>query len=221
MTTSLPRISLSLLALACVSGAACAQYRPDEHHRQAMFAHSEPFRLDERYHHDHYYPARGYAITSLPNGSMNIGFHGNRFFFHAGVWYRPMGERFVVIDPPFGIQVPILPPGFVALWVGGAPFYYANGAYYQPVPGQGYTVVAPPVGVELAQPAPLPQVAPVSKAPASPIIYPRNGQSTVQTEADRQACYGWAHAQANGSSDADAFPRAVDACMDARGYTLR
>ena len=54
-----------------------------------------------------------------------------------------------------------------------------------------------------------------------PVIYPRNGQSPQQTEADRQDCNRWATTQPAALADASVFKRAVEACMDGRGYSMR
>lgn len=175
--------------------------------------------FDQRYHHDHYYPARGYAMPALPTGAVSIRFGGGDYFVHGGVWFRPFGGRFVVTLPPIGIVVPLLPPAHVSLWIGGAPYYYANGVYYAPAPGQGYAVVAPPPGAETAQPA-APAPAPAASRP-DPIIYPRNGQSAAQTEADRQECNRWATTQPAAMADGQVFQRATEACLDGRGYTVR
>jgi len=43
----------------------------------------------------------------------------------------------------------VLPFGFVALAVGGLPFYYADGIYYQPADDGGYQEVYPPVGATI------------------------------------------------------------------------
>jgi hypothetical protein len=174
--------------------------------------------LDERYHHDHYYPPRGYAVPVLPRGSVSIGFGGGNYFFHGGVWFRPFGGRYLVTLPPLGIVVPLLPPAYATLWIGGAPYYYANGVYYAPAPGQGYAVVAPPPGAEAAQPAP---PVPAPRPAPDPVIYPRNGQGAAQSEADRQECNRWATTQPSAVADAEVFQRAVAACMDGRGYTVR
>lgn len=78
----------------------------------------------------------------------------------------------------------------------------------------GYGVVEPPVVYRE-----VPQV--VAKAPPEPVIYPRNGQNAQQIEADRQDCNRWATTQPAAMADTSVFNRATDACMDARGYTLR
>jgi hypothetical protein len=213
-------IVVSLGWFAGLCGVAMAQDGPD--HRLPLVKHQpqhQPhFQFDQRYHHDHYYPPRGYAMRVLPTGSLSIQFGGGQYFFQGGVWFRPSGGRFIVSLPPFGIGVPILPPSYATLWIGGAPYYYANGVYYTTLAGQGYTVVAPPPGAATAQPLP-PAPAPVP-AP-DPIIYPRNGQSTAQTETDRQECNRWATTQPSAMADASVFQRAVAACMDGRGYTTR
>ena len=211
-------ITATLAALACVSGAALGEERHEERERAPLVVRAPHLQLDERYHHDHYYPPRGYVMPALPSGSVSVGFRGDHYFFHAGVWLRGAGTSFSVVVPPIGIVVPVLPPAVVTLSIGGAPYYYANGVYYAPVPGQGYTVVAPPPGADVAQPVP---PAPPAQAIAQPILYPRNGQSAPQTEAERQQCSTWATTQPSAATDAVVFQRALDACLDGRGYTMR
>jgi len=210
---------LYALAAASLMTLAQGQAMAAEHQRE------ENFRLDSRHHLDHYYPAPGYFAHGLPAGAISIGFHSDGYFFHGGVWYRPWGGGFRVVVPPFGIIVPILPPAYATLMVGGVAYYYANGVYYTVAPGgPGYVVVDAPPGVDAASPAPMPvqpPVAPPVVTRPEPVIYPRNGQSPAQQEADRQECNRWATTQPSAMADASIFNRAVDACMDARGYTIR
>jgi hypothetical protein len=51
----------------------------------------------------------------------------------------------------FGRRWGVLPVGFLTLQIGGAPYYYCDGIYYQPGDG-GYQEVYPPVGAELPEP---------------------------------------------------------------------
>lgn len=86
-----------------------------------------------------------------------------------------------------------------------------------------------PEVVYVPPPAPLPPPvviappAPVYVAPSrpAPVIYPRNGQSPEQLEFDRRECNRWATTQQAAMADSSVFNRAVEACMDGRGYTLR
>jgi hypothetical protein len=227
MKTQKSLIGAALLLLACAGTGAFAQDRGDHGDQGHRGGHDGPgpgssgrphgnVEFDRRYHHDHYYPSRGYVYGSLPLGAISVGFGGGNYFFHGGVWFRPTGGRYVVVTPPVGIYLPVLPPDYVTLWVGGAPYYYADGVYYGQATGQGYVVVAPPPGADVAQPAP-----PPAPAQPDPIIYPRNGQSTAQTEGDRRDCNSWATTQPKAMADANVFQRAAEACMDGRGYTVR
>ncbi|CAN5299370.1 DUF6515 family protein [soil metagenome] len=194
--------------------------------------------LDARYHHDHYYPRPGYTVGVLPGGAVAVGWRGGNYYYHGGVWFRPYGRSYIVAAPPPGIFVPLLPPAYSTVWLGGSPYYYANGVYYANAGAQGYTVVAPPPGAEDAEPPiaqappppayqpPPPQPAPPPPQPrraasVEPIVYPRNGQSPQQTEADRADCNAWANTQPRATSDISVFQRGFAACLDGRGYTVR
>jgi hypothetical protein len=94
-------------------------------------------------------------------------FRGQPFFFHSGVWYRRSGPSFVVVRPPAGIIVPVLPPSYSTVVVGSVPYYYANDVYYEQAPG-GYAVVTPPSGVaDASAPAPMAPPSPQAGAPGA------------------------------------------------------
>lgn len=176
-----------------------------------------PMHFDDRYHHNLWYPDIGWTLGVAPEGAVSIVFGGGRFLFNGGVWFHPVGPRWVVVTPPVGIIAPMLPPAYTTLWIAGLAYYYANGVYYQADGVGGYRVVEPPPNIAAAQPVTVP---PPKPAP-DPIVYPRNGQSAAQTEADQRACNQWAMTQRDAMSDASIFNRAVQACMDGRGYTVR
>ena len=122
-----------------------------------------------------------------------------------------------------------LPHGAVSLQVGGGHGrYWRHGAHwYQPWHSYGgdvrWVLVAPPVIFALEQQV---LAAPAAMLPAAPsrpepVIYPRNGQDAQQTEFDRQGCNRWATTQPAALADAAVFHRAVEACMDGRGYTMK
>jgi len=178
---------------------------------------------DSRYDHNRLYPLRGQFRTTLPRDHRSVLHRGTRFFFSGGVWYLPQGLRFFVTVPPIGLVVPFLPSSYVTVWVGGAPYYYANEVYYAHR-GDGYVVVEPPKG-EVSRTTPSDRL----------FIYPRLGQSEAQQAEDREACHGWAVEQtgydprqpageadeaANDERRAD-YSRAMSACLDGRGYTVK
>jgi hypothetical protein len=178
---------------------------------------------DSRYHHDRSYPARGQFIGALPRDHRVVVHGGARYYFSGGVWYRPQGPRFVVVAPPFGLFVPFLPPYYATIWLGGVPYYYANEIYYAHR-GNGYVVVEPPKEEVSQAPPPADQM----------FIYPRMGQSQQQQADDRYACHQWAvnqtgfdPTQPGGSSGSQKiemradYQRAMSACLDGRGYTVK
>ncbi|HTO51213.1 MAG TPA: DUF6515 family protein [Burkholderiales bacterium] len=129
-------------------------------HAQHDRYHSPHWVLDDRYHHNHYYPAPGYAVPALPAGYLVVNHRGVRLFYHAGVWFQAAGPGFVVVRPPVGVLVTVLPPAYTTVWIGGMPYYYANDVYYAAAPG-GYAVAAPPTAPgAVAQAPPPPQAAP-------------------------------------------------------------
>jgi hypothetical protein len=70
-------------------------------------------------------------------------------------------------------------------------------------------------------PASLPPATVYAPSRPAPVIYPRQGQSFEQQEYDSRECNRWATTQSAAMADAGVFQRAVEACMDGRGYTLR
>ncbi|MCK9197258.1 MAG: hypothetical protein M0P16_09785 [Syntrophales bacterium] len=185
---------------------------------------------DSNYGHNRYYPSRGQFIATLPSGHRTVFYGNKRYYSYGGVWYRPQGPRFVVTAPPFGMIVPVLPPYYATIWIGGLPYYYANEIYYTQGAG-GYIVVEPPKG-EVNQ-------APPSAGQMSSgqlFIYPRQGQSEQKQATDRYECHRWAVSQtgydpmtqppasvpaAQMSQKRADYQRAMGACLDGLGYTVK
>lgn len=183
--------------------------------------------LDRKYNHDHYYPPRGYVTPRLPDAYRVLVYRDTRYYYHSGVWYRRSPTGFIVVFPPIGVAIPILPPFYTIIWVGSVPYYYANGIYYVWYPAQqAYVVTNPP-----------PESA-ISDEPAEPeklFIYPKQGQSERQQDQDRYQCHQWAMEKSgydptraggnvpeaeyfNKRSD---YQRAMKACLEARGYSVK
>jgi Family of unknown function (DUF6515) len=191
--------------------------------------------MDRRFGHDHYYPSRGYEFRELPRDRVVVG--GGRYYYSGGIWYEPRGPRFVVVGPPVGVYVPVLPAYYTTVYYGGVPYYYANDAYYQWVPEQSqYEVVAPPGDESAAQLQPAPAVQAAATTVTDDVfIYPKNGQSEEQQATDKYECHKWASQQSgfdptqsgggvppeqNASAHA-AYNRAIGACLEGRGYSVK
>lgn len=183
--------------------------------------------LDKSHRHNRYYPPRGYRTPALPPGHRTVPYHGSRYYYDRGVWYRHSGTRFVVVLPPIGVTVPVLPPFYTTIWVGGVPYYYANDVYYVWRPSQRVYVVTDP-----------PPSSAISEQPAKPqklFVYPKQGQSEQRQEMDRYQCHRWSvdetgfdPTRSGGdvpeseyfAKRAD-YQRAMKACLEARGYSVQ
>lgn len=222
--------------LAVALGAAGASYAQQQEHPRAERAtparsNAPPSRaanVDTRFNHDRAYPAHGFAVDRVPEGSITANFHGSPYYYQGGVWYQPNGGRFYVVGPPVGIVVPVLPPFYTTVWFGGAPYYYANDTYYVwSADQQGYVVSDAPQDPDAAS----------TQAPGNDnlFVYPKNGQTDQQQATDRYECHAWARDQSGfdptqplGGMDqnqVDAgraqYQRAEQACLEGRGYTVR
>ncbi len=210
--------------LALLLGASIAPALAERHGDRGGEQHRE---YDSRYSHNRYYPSRGVVIDRIPLGHHVVPFRNERYYFYGGVWYRPYGPRFVVVTPPIGLAISLLPPFYSTVWVGGAPYYYADGVYYAWQPAQrNYVVVEPPRESEvLALP---PEV-------AQQFVYPKSGQSEQQQAKDKYECHRWAvdqtaydptqpndnTAQPDVTQKRDEYQRATKACLEGRGYSVR
>jgi len=189
-------------------------------------------------------------VQTLPPRHQVFVHNGTRFFFAHGFFFRAHGPRFITVFPPIGLFVPFLPFYASVVWIAGAPYYYANDVYYVRTP-EGYVVAQPPPGEAITeepayysgggnsgvmeQPASASTSAEstVSRAPGDGLyIYPGHGQNEQQQGKDRNECHSWAVGQtgydpmaaSSGYQAGDRvldFQRAISACLEARGYTVR
>ncbi|RBW49811.1 DUF6515 family protein [Marinobacter sp. F3R11] len=170
------------------------------------------------------HPSRGAVVDRIPRGHKVYNYRGHSYHYHDGVWFRPLGNRFMVVAPPVGLVVPVLPRGAIILTIGGVPYYRYGDVYYRHEQ-DGYRVVEPPAD------------ATVVSNPASEelFVYPRDSQSAEQQASDRFECHEWASDQTGYDPTRDGggvsekvraerrsdYLRAMTACLEARGYSVR
>lgn len=225
------------VAVALALGATVANAEPPHEHGgpRPGFDH-----FDGRFGGHAYYPSRGYFVHELPRDRVVVG--GGHYFYSGGIWYAPRGPGWVVVGPPVGVFVPVLPFAYTTVYFGGVPYYYANDAYYQWVPDQNqYEVVAPPGDENAAQMQPPPQPQGPGPGQAGPsigsdfFIYPKNGQNDQQQATDKYECHKWANGQSGfdptvsgggvppeqNAPARSAYNRAMIACLEGRGYSVK
>lgn len=231
-TMSTMASTIATLALALMLGGAllAGTARADEHRhggpRGEGPARGE--RFDARHGHNQYYPVRGGLVGAVPGRAVVVERPGGRFYYSGGIWYAPRGPSFVIVGAPIGAFVPVLPPFYTTVWVGGFPYYYANDTYYAwRDADNGYEVVEPPGGAQGAS----------TEAPPSDdlFIYPQRNQTADQQANDKYDCHRWASSQtgfdptqSGGGVPPDQsqakraeYQRAMRACLEGRGYSVR
>jgi hypothetical protein len=186
---------------------------------------------DNRYNHGYYHPPRGAWVRTLPPGYRPYYHRGRPYYFHDGVWFEPRAGGFFIVRPPVGLQVSVPPPYFTPVWIGGVPYYYADDTYYRWIPSMNaYQVVDRPAGADAPEPPPL-----TDTTAGTSFVYPRNGQSPEQQATDRYECHAWSRGetgfdptQAGGNvmpnentSRRSEYQRAMDACLEGRGYSVK
>jgi hypothetical protein len=237
--------AVGALMVMAFAGGARAQHA--EHgHGAPPPGHGESYHenYDARFSHNRYYAARGVVVPRVPGRPYVVAHGGEHFYYSGGVWYAPRGPGFVIVGPPAGVFVPVLPPFYTTVWFGGVPYYYANDTYYMYGGDQGYEVVQPPPDPTNAIPGPQGPSYPGGPPPAANgpppaeedmFIYPQNGQSPEQQADDRYQCHSWATQQSGfdptqvgGGVPPDQtvargteYRRAMRACLEGRGYSVR
>ena len=98
------------------------------------------------YHGPGPYPwQRGICVSRLPGAYISLAIGGLECFYCAGLYYRYSSTGYVVIAPPLGAVIPVLPNGYSVVYVNGLPYYYYSNTYYTVAPSGGYVVVTPTV----------------------------------------------------------------------------
>lgn len=200
--------------------------RPD-HARSAPPSPPPGFKFDKRYDHNRYYPPPDYRVKVLPQRRHTIHYHNRDYFYISGIWYLSSGASYVVVRPPLGIIVPILPPFYTTIWFGGVPYYYANDVYYVwRGDMNGYEVAAPPEKESDPPPA---------YVADELFAYPKEGQSEQQQADDKYACHRWGVDQTGYdptqppsnlsvkelNKKREEYNRAMKACLEGKGYSVR
>ncbi|MEL0169152.1 MAG: DUF6515 family protein [Pseudomonadaceae bacterium] len=166
---------------------------------------------------------RGTIVAQLPTGYRMVHHRDHDYYYVRGHWYRPHGGSFIVVLPPVGLSIPVLPNGYVTLMIGGHPYYRYDDVYYVQR-GAQYVVVDAPDSAHSS-----------SAGSDELFIYPARNQTDKQQSQDRYECHQWGSNQTgydptqpyggvaasqSAASRAD-YQRAMTACLEARGYTVR
>jgi len=171
------------------------------------------------------YPQVGRQVRTLPQGHRAVRVNRQSYRYYNGSFYRPVRDGvYVVVRAPIGARVRTLSPGYVSFGIGPRQYFYANFTYYLwDRDRTEYIVVEEPAGAEAA-------LVTASETTSGEIfVYPNQGQSDEQRDRDRYECYVWASGQTGydpGAGEpvngkASDYRRAISACLEGRGYTVK
>ena len=171
------------------------------------------------------YPRVGHRVRVVPQGHRTIRVNRQSYRYYNGSFYRPARDGvYVVVRAPIGARVRTLPPGYISFGIGPRRYFYANFTYYLwDRDRTEYIVVEEPEGAESA-------LVTASETTSGEIfVYPNQGQSDEQRDRDRYECYVWASEQTGydpGAGEpvagkAGDYRRAISACLEGRGYTVK
>jgi len=171
------------------------------------------------------HPRIGHQVRTLPQGNRTIRVNRQSYRYYNGSFYRPLRDGvYVVVRAPIGARVRTLSPGYVSFGIGPRHYFYANFTYYLwDRDRTEYIVVEEPAGAEAA-------LVTASETTSGEIfVYPNQGQSDEQRDRDRYECYVWASGQTGydpGAGEpvngkASDYRRAISACLEGRGYTVK
>jgi len=188
-------------------------------HKPGGWYYSPPRHGHHRHHHPHNYRSH------LPFGFARLLIHGLEYFYHSGRFYRPYSDGFVVVGAPLGAVIASLPYGYSVVNSNGHQYYVVNDTYYITHP-QGYQVVSRPANTINTFPV---TPSPVQQPGNQLYIYPQRGQTTEQQARDEYECHRWSVEQTgfdpvqstSNTALQQNYRRAMSACLEARGYTVK
>jgi len=172
----------------------------------------------------HYY-SPGYHIRRLPRGHVRVFVGATPYHYYDGMFFQPYRPGYMVVTAPIGAHVGTLPLGYVSFAIGTNSYFYVNSTYYLwNRATRDYVVVEEPENA--------PTYLEAAQAPTdspSLFVYPNQGQDQALTQRDRYDCHLWAADQSGYDptySNQDAalrndYRRAMTACLEGRGYTVR
>lgn len=205
--------SVAFGGLVVITKAEAAPYH-DKHHGKAV-GHKSKAQVFHRI---------GHRIHILPNKHKSMTVRGIKYFYHAGVFYQRASAGFVVVTSPVGAHINALGRGFISFQVGARRYFHVNATYYiRDKKTKEYIVIDKPKG------APGQLVAANKPTSGKIFIYPRENQKKAKQGQDRYECHLWA-VEKSGldpshseylTEDKGDYHRAITACLEGRGYTVR
>ncbi|MFT5862395.1 MAG: hypothetical protein ACI828_001043 [Flavobacteriales bacterium] len=96
-----------------------------KHHSNDRYR-TQPIRRNPHYR----YPRHRRVVGSLHHHHVRMFYRGLPYYYYAGLYYTAYGDDYVIVLPPRGFRITVLPVGNVRLVVGPSVYFYHSGVYY-------------------------------------------------------------------------------------------
>lgn len=227
MKTLLPSCLLVLFAFALLTPAYADSDKRDSkgksHHsseHRKKDHRIEHFRTSKR--HNYYTPGR--RFEQLPSRHHQFSHRGKDYYYFGGNFFHHTPTHYVTVRAPIGARVPYLAPGYVRFNLNSNRYYYSGYTYYRwDDRHRDYIVVAEPRGASDAI------VTAAASSTGEIYAYPAKGQSAEQQDRDYYDCHVWGvqksdydpSLEAQDADSAQDYRRAMTACLEGRGYSVK
>lgn len=138
-------MGLALMSLFLIAFAPTDSFAQKDNHKN----NSKKEKVTSPVKHYNKQPRRGAQVTAIPKNTKEVTHRNLNYHYHDGIFYRPVKGSYVVVAPPIGIRVSVLPPNPFRVIISGHSYYYYYGTYYVPAANGGYEVVGAPVGARI------------------------------------------------------------------------
>lgn len=85
------------------------------------------------------------VVRTLPPSATVVTYGGLGYHYYGGLFYRYYNGAYVIVGPPVGITVNILPKNHEEVIVGTDIYYYNQGSFYLKTGEDEYRIVQPPL----------------------------------------------------------------------------
>lgn len=106
-------------------------YDRADHRYDHRYSHREDARRDYyRFRTVNHIIRLGAYVATRPRYSTSVVVSGAPYYYWGGVYYKPSGTRYIIVQPPPGAVVYSVPQTTTIVYAGTTPYYYYGGTYY-------------------------------------------------------------------------------------------
>ncbi len=87
----------------------------------------------------------GTRVSVLPNGTVIRTYNRIHYRYHNGIYYKPAGKQYIIVAPPVGITVSMIPTNSHRVESGKKVYYYHDGIFYRKAGPRKFVVSQPSV----------------------------------------------------------------------------